>query len=352
MESRAKALVNTVNTVGVMGKGIALQFKEAYPHNFNVYRKACKAGTFSTGQVLVVPDHDAFGERLIINFPTKAHWRSPSTYAFVETGLIALRHYLEENAVESIAIPPLGCGNGGLEWLRVKGIIEVQLAGLATEIHVYEPNEHIKTQLQATTADTALSLTPARAMLLYGLFHYETEGDTISLFVANKVAYFLQRLGQPMRLLFKKHFYGPYAPQMNSFVRVFNGSYLQGMEQGSAKPFEPLPLDYDRYPVLEAYVKTELNEEQQAILRRLDELLTGYKSAYPLEVLATVDWIRSESPDFTVAQIIAEAARWSSRKQQLLRQEHVELALEQLRIYEKSSLQDWLPSDAARPRFH
>jgi O-acetyl-ADP-ribose deacetylase (regulator of RNase III) len=140
MDSSAEALVNTVNTVGVMGKGIALQFKQAFPHNFNVYKQACVNGQLTTGKILAVKDSELLlGERLIINFPTKQHWKTPSRYEYVESGLIALVAYLKINPVKSLAMPALGCGNGGLEWQKVKLLIEQHLAGLDMAIWIYEP---------------------------------------------------------------------------------------------------------------------------------------------------------------------------------------------------------------------
>lgn len=140
MDSSAEALVNTVNTVGVMGKGIALQFKQAFPHNFEVYKQACLNGQLKTGQVLAVKDSELLmGERLIINLPTKLHWKMPSRYEFVESGLIALVSCLRDSPVKSLAMPALGCGNGGLDWNRVKPLIEQYLSGLELSIWVYEP---------------------------------------------------------------------------------------------------------------------------------------------------------------------------------------------------------------------
>jgi O-acetyl-ADP-ribose deacetylase (regulator of RNase III) len=140
MDSSAEALVNAVNTVGVMGKGIALQFKQMFPHNFKIYKQACMNGQFTTGKVLAVKDREiVLGERLIINLPTKQHWKMPSTYAYVENGLIALAAYLRAHPVKSLAMPALGCGNGGLEWPKVKPLIEQHLAALDMVIWVYEP---------------------------------------------------------------------------------------------------------------------------------------------------------------------------------------------------------------------
>jgi O-acetyl-ADP-ribose deacetylase (regulator of RNase III) len=139
MESPAVALVNTVNTVGVMGKGIALQFKKAFPHNFAVYREACKNGELTIGKILAVIDRDLLlGEKLILNFPTKTDWRLPSEYEYIERGLVALRDYVINHQVKSLAIPPLGCGNGGLDWQKVKPMIADAMEGIELPIWIYE----------------------------------------------------------------------------------------------------------------------------------------------------------------------------------------------------------------------
>ncbi|SEO79130.1 macro domain-containing protein [Mucilaginibacter sp. OK283] len=140
LKSNARALVNTVNTVGVMGKGIALQFKNTFPLNYKLYQDACKNGKLTTGQLLVVHENDLLrGEKIIINFPTKQHWKQPSTYEYIESGLVALQIYLIENPVESLAMPALGCGNGGLDWEVVKPMIVEYLSDIDTEFFVYEP---------------------------------------------------------------------------------------------------------------------------------------------------------------------------------------------------------------------
>lgn len=140
LESSAVALVNTVNTVGVMGKGIALQFKKAFPYNFEVYREACKNRELAIGKILAVKDRNLLlGEKLIINFPTKTDWRLPSEYEYIEKGLVALKDYVISHEVESLAIPPLGCGNGGLDWLKVKTMIADALGDFEIPVWVYEP---------------------------------------------------------------------------------------------------------------------------------------------------------------------------------------------------------------------
>jgi O-acetyl-ADP-ribose deacetylase (regulator of RNase III) len=149
LQSKAQALVNAVNTVGVMGKGIALQFKEAFPHNNKIYVEACKKKELAPGKLLGVWDENtSVGRKYIINFPTKTHWRQPSKYEYIELGLLALKDLIRKENIQSVALPPLGCGNGGLDWSVVKPMIEKQLSALPVEVFIYEPNEHIKSILQ------------------------------------------------------------------------------------------------------------------------------------------------------------------------------------------------------------
>lgn len=139
-ESGADALVNTVNTVGVMGKGLALQFKKRYPKNFELYAEACRRGEVQTGKLFVTQEGDLLGSVWIINFPTKQHWKHPSRLEWVESGLADLRRVIEEHAIKSIAIPPLGCGLGGLDWPTVKALIEEALNDIVSvDVMVYEP---------------------------------------------------------------------------------------------------------------------------------------------------------------------------------------------------------------------
>ncbi|MDR6943707.1 macro domain-containing protein [Mucilaginibacter pocheonensis] len=140
LKDDADCLLNTVNTVGVMGKGVALAFKNAFPHNYLVYRNAFAAKQLSIGKLLVVSDVNLLlGQKTIINFPTKTHWRLPSEYSYIVHGLNALKDFLTENDVRSVAMPALGCGNGGLDWEKVKPLIEDKLSDLGVHIRVYEP---------------------------------------------------------------------------------------------------------------------------------------------------------------------------------------------------------------------
>lgn len=141
LESDADALVNTVNTVGVMGKGIALMFKQRFPDNYCQYKAACGAGRVVTGSMFVTEVRELMGPRWVINFPTKQHWRDLSQLVWIEAGLQDLRRFLIEHKVKSAAIPGLGTGNGGLDWAEVRPLIGQILGSLDTEIVVYQPHD-------------------------------------------------------------------------------------------------------------------------------------------------------------------------------------------------------------------
>lgn len=133
------ALVNTVNCVGVMGRGIALQFKKRFPSNFSAYASTCRNGEVKPGQMFTTGPHSA-GPRWIINFPTKRHWRSGSRMDDINAGLVDLASTIHHYNIRSIAIPPLGCGLGGLNWPDVKAQIEAHLAPIdGVQVLVYEP---------------------------------------------------------------------------------------------------------------------------------------------------------------------------------------------------------------------
>ncbi|WP_164126416.1 type II toxin-antitoxin system antitoxin DNA ADP-ribosyl glycohydrolase DarG [Sphingobacterium luzhongxinii] len=334
MQSDAEALVNTVNTVGVMGKGIALQFKNQYPYNYKVYKEACKKGELKVGEVLVVKDGDILCEKYIINFPTKEHWRSPSEISYIQQGLEALKESIKEYNIKSIAIPPLGCGNGGLDWNIVKPMIIGALGELEIGIYVYEPNVQIKKILQSEKKAISTKLTPGKAMLLYLMFHYESVGDISSLFSANKLAYFLQESGENLKLNFQAHHYGPYAVQVNHVLYSINGVYLRGLEQNQAKAFEPLLLNYDKYQEVEAYVHTQLKQQQRDRISSVLTLIKGFESTYALELLASVDYSRKQEGVNSVEDIKNHIKKWNQRKSNLFKAEHIELAYKHLKEYQ------------------
>jgi len=336
LEAHTQSLVNTVNTVGVMGKGIALQFKDAFPTNFKIYAAACKKKELQIGKLLVVKEQTFEGEKIIINFPTKTEWYMKSKYEYIEEGLKELAKLIDEHKITSIAIPPLGCGNGGLKWEKVKALIEKYLGHLSlADIQVYEPNTLIKEILKKQDVNKETKLTPAGAMVLYALFYYESSGENASLFVANKLAYFLQRLGEKSlnRLKFEAKHYGPYSIQAEHLLHKVNGKYLKGLEHMNVKPFEPLELQYDKINEVSDYVKKELSSEQRARLSNLVKLIDGFQSALSLEILATVDFVRKNNPGINPEELVASVQNWSDRKQTLFQERYIQIAANRLHEY-------------------
>jgi O-acetyl-ADP-ribose deacetylase (regulator of RNase III)/uncharacterized protein YwgA len=334
LEADTEALVNTVNTVGVMGKGIALQFAERFKTNLKLYKEACKSGSLQVGQLLAVQDADMHGERLIINFPTKRDWKHRSSYAYIEEGLKALVTLINERKIQSIALPPLGCGNGGLLWSKVKPMIEEHLGVLGIRVVVYEPSAEIKQMLQKEVT-REVKLTPGRAMLLHALFNFERLGEPASLFVANKLAFFLKLLGETQlkRLDFKPASYGPYSVQVQHVLYDLNGAYLKGLEQHDAKPFEELELNYARRVEVEEYITRTLSAEQHARLGRLTDLVAGFRSTYALELLSSVAFILNDEPLLDVPAIQDRMRSWSKRKEALADEDKVRVAYEHLAAY-------------------
>ena len=334
LEAHSQALVNTVNTVGVMGKGIALQFKEAFPDNYKQYVDACRNKWLQPGKLLIVKEKTLHEERIIINFPTKTEWYQKSKYEYIEKGLIALSEELKKGEIKSIAIPPLGCGNGGLNWNSVKQLIEKYLSSFTDiEITLYEPSEAVKEMLKGEKINKVSKLTPARAMLIYALFYYESMGETSSLFVANKLAWFLQRMGENLKLKFDASHYGPYSVQVAHLLHNVNGKYIKGLEQMTLKAFEPLTLQYDKAKEVSDYIKKDISIEQQTRLKNLIKLIDGFQSALSLEVLATVDYIRKENPLVNEKEIIEIIQKWSYRKKELFKEHYIRIALNHLNEY-------------------
>lgn len=337
LSTDAQALVNTVNTVGVMGKGIALQFKERFPSNLNAYITACKKGELVPGKMLVVKERVISGEeKIIINFPTKKDWKHKSKYEYIEEGLKDLVEVIKEYQIKSIAIPPLGCGNGGLKWSEVKLLMEKYLNELDdVQILIFEPSDAVKEILKKQELNKDVKLTPARALLLYAMFYYESLGENSSLFVANKLAYLFQRLGEPSfkTLKFQANRYGPYSPQVSHLIHTLNGKYLRGMEQMKLTAFEPIELQYDKVSEVSSFVKKELKSNQVDKLKNLLSLIDGFQSTLSLEILASVDYIKKENPNISKDETVKAIQSWSYRKKNLFKEKYISIAYDHLEKY-------------------
>lgn len=313
-ESNAQAIINTVNTDGVMGKGIALQFKKSFPNNYKAYVKACKNESIAIGKLFVFKDYNTtIGEKIIINFPTKKSWRNPSEYNFIEEGLDDLIKIISINNITSIAIPALGAGNGGLVWEKVKEIIVRKLKHLDVDIIIYEPTKQIKEYLKPER----VKLTDARALLLYVLYDLVKNGEYVSEFSSEKVCYFLQRFGAKkyFKLEFEPNFYGPYSGKVRFVLNVLNGSYIMGYSDMSKKPFEPLTLVSDGYETVKNHV--ENNAELLNISKKTISFLTGFYSDFALELFSSIDYLVIKNNTIDKDIIIKKLESWSDRKRSL-----------------------------------
>lgn len=310
LDSTAMALVNTVNLVGIMGKGIALQFKKQFPINYKLYRKACNEGTIGIGKLFVTREQTMFGVKTIINFPTKIDWRKPSEYSYIEEGLDDLVRVIKDYSIESIAIPPLGAGNGGLNWEIVKGIIERKLSSLTIQIFVYEPTVHIIEKMKSER----IKLTPARALLLYVLFDLVRHGEYVSEFSSEKVCYFLQRFGAEnlFKLKYEPNYYGPYSGKVRYVLNALNGSYIMGYSDMNKKPFESLSLVVDSFDEIERFV--EADETLKDIAKKTKLFLDGFYSDFGLELLSSIDYLMCQYGIISVDEIYNYLSQWSHRK--------------------------------------
>lgn len=325
-DAQAEAIVNTVNTVGVMGKGIALQFKQRFPENYVTYKEACEKGLVKTGEVLITKNNTLFF-KYIINFPTKEHWRNPSKYEYVDKGLDALIDTIKEYNIKSVAMPPLGAGNGKLEWDKVKLILNDKLSVLPdVKFIVYEPQ--VRFEARDNIKKAKKNLTPIRAMLLDSFSYYNRIEDSLNLLVAQKLAYFLQRLGEPLRLDFSKGWYGPYARNLEKVLQAMNGSYLLYQAQFN-KPSTTITLVPDKKIEIERNLAV-LDSEQKNRLKTLKEFIYGFETAFSLELLATVDWIKNERPELSYEEVHTEISQWTKRKADLIKLHHVKVAYNHL----------------------
>ena len=340
LESRAQALVNTVNTVGVMGKGIALMFKERFADNFQRYAAACKAGQVQTGKMFVTQMPELDGPRWIINFPTKQHWRAPSQMAWVVQGLQDLRRFLLENKIKSVAIPPLGAGNGGLDWDAVREQIERALGDLdGIEIVVFEPARQYQNVAKRGGVE---KLTPARALIAELVRRYWVLGMECSLLEIQKLAWFLERFierfspdDNPLNLQFVAHKYGPYASRLDHLLNHLDGSYLHCDKRISdAGPLDVIWFDDGRRSLLDAYLQSEAKPYAQA-LEYTAALIDGFESPFGMELLATVDWLLAREGVCATVPAVREGLRhWpagaAERKRRLFDERSIGIALERL----------------------
>jgi O-acetyl-ADP-ribose deacetylase (regulator of RNase III) len=331
----AEALVNTVNTVGVMGKGVALRFKHAFPSNYDAYRQACKADQVEPGKMFVYEPGQLTGPRLIINFPTKRHWKAKARIQDIEAGLADLVSVLTRFKVESVAIPPLGCGNGGLRWADVRPLIESALASVDTKVLLYDPRPVPPAEPQRPAKPPRMTRVRASLLAVFGAYRMDPS-VTLTRLVAQKLAYLLQVDGEPLRLKFEKGEYGPYADKLKYVLRDLNGTYITGYTEGAAQT--DIRLVADASDSAEAVLAADASSKGH--VERVRSLIEGFESPTGLELLTTVHWAAAHEGARTPDEALSVVADWTPRKREVFEDRHVAIAWDQLRS------QGWLPGSS------
>lgn len=331
------AIVNTVNCVGVMGKGIALQFKNKWPENYRAYAAACAAKEVRPGRMFVFDSGGLVKPNYIINFPTKDHWRGKSRIEFIRDGLQDLVATVSRLGVRSIAIPPLGCGNGGLGWNEVQPLIEQAFAALPeVEVRLFAPG--LLPEPRAMDVRTERPrMTAGRAAILKVLETYRALEYGLSLIEVQKLAYFLQAAGEDLNLAFVKHKYGPYSDKLRHALNRMEGHFVRGVGDGVVEAdIEPLA---NALREADVFLAEGSHKGLAHRVERVERLIDGFQSPYGMELLATVHWVATHEQranDFT--NVLNAVRSWNSRKEKIMQPAHVQSAL--TRLIEQNWLAD------------
>lgn len=311
LSAGTEALVNTVNSVGVMGRGIALQFKQTFPANFKAYAAACQRGEVQPGRMFVYDTGELTPPRYIINFPTKRHWRGKSRIEDIRSGLESLVAEIRRRDIASVAIPPLGSGLGGLDWAQVRPLIEKALSALPdVDIAVFEPGG-MGGEERINRSSAVPRMTAGRAALVGLMDRYlgALMDPSISLLEVHKLMYFLQAAGEPLRLAYVKAPYGPYAENLRHVLRAIEGHLIAGYADGGDHPEKQLTLVPGATRDAEAFL--DANAATHSRFNRVVELVEGFETSYGLELLATVHWVAVQEG---AADIERATYDWGERK--------------------------------------
>lgn len=341
--SNAQTLVNTVNCVGVMGKGVALEFKKRFPRMARDYEDRCARKQVRVGEPYLYADET--GTR-IINFPTKDHWRSASRLADIESGLDHLATHADEWGITSLALPPLGCGNGGLAWSEVGPLIYAKLHGLPFQIEVYAPYGTPKSELtiEFLAAPSQLSLTgrgvryekpnPNWIALLEVLRELQEQpyANPVGRTIFQKIAYVLTEMGVPTGFNFGKGSYGPFSGDMKKALHDFaNRNWLQETQLGQMIAFRVSP-QYERD---RRKLGSEIELHRKKIHKTVD-LFSRIKSTEQAEEVATIiyscQWIKARRQSRTVSEqdILDHVLEWKPSWRSEEKQEAVAGAIRNL----------------------
>lgn len=329
LKERTDAIVNTVNCVGVMGKGIALQFKQRWPSNFKAYVAACNRHEIKPETMFIYDAGKWERPRFIINFPTKTHWRGKSKIEYIEGGLKALVAQVRRLGIKSISLPPLGCGNGGLEWKTVRDRICNAFEELPdVHVNLYEPKGAPPPQEMVNRTEKP-RMTPSRAAVIKIISIYREMEYALSKIEIQKLAYFLEEAGQPLKLGFVKHNYGPYSDKLRHVLKAMDGHYIKGVGDHSGD--SEIAIIPGALAEAEEFLKAQGDDELRNQVARVRDLIEGFESPYGMELLATVHWVGArESIVCSADDAIRVVHSWNPRKRALLRAEHIRIAWRRL----------------------
>ena len=343
LDDDAEALVNTVNCVGIMGRGIALQFKNAFPENFRAYEQACKRHEVGPGRMFVFKNDSLTNPRIIINFPTKRHWRGKSRMEDIETGLQALVAELRARKIHSIAIPPLGSGLGGLDWADVRQRIEEALSNLeGLEVRVYEPNGAPKPEDMASSRAVP-KMTPGRAALVVLIDRYLNGllDPFVTLLEVHKLMYFMQEAGEPLKLRYAQAPYGPYAENLRHVLKAVEGHLISGYADGGDAPDKQLEVVPGA--VADAITFLKNSQDAQGRFDRVAELVEGFETPFGLELLSTVHWVVTRLNARSPSEVVRKTYAWNERKRRFTPHQ-ISLALKVLSSKRWIEFQSWTNS--------
>jgi O-acetyl-ADP-ribose deacetylase (regulator of RNase III) len=328
-EEPTEAIVNTVNCVGVMGKGVALEFKRRWPENFRAYKRLCDAGQLAPGKMFVFENKDILGQtfhRFLINFPTKQHWRAQSKTEYIESGLDSFVCQVRNLGIKSVALPPLGCGNGGLDWSEVRPLIERKLSPLAdVRFVVFTPAADMTPPEQVAVPN---DLTVGRATMMVVFTELEKFfGGHLTRLTAQKLAYFLQLTGDDFGLKFEKHQFGPYSETLHQAFKAMEAKqYITGYSDTN----RTVVVTPATFAASDEFLKAK-GIDVSPLVSRLSLLIEGYESPYGMELLSSVHFLFATEGITTQPEMSEALEAWNDHKQASFPREAVTAALERLK---------------------
>jgi O-acetyl-ADP-ribose deacetylase (regulator of RNase III) len=337
LQANAEALVNTVNCVGIMGRGIALQFKKAFPENFKRYKAICDRKELQPGKMFIYDLNALYNPHYIINFPTKRHWKGKSRMADIEAGLKTLVDEVQKRKIKSIAIPPLGSGLGGLPWNEVRNKIEAAFADMDNvRVILYEPSGAPPAEKMAHAKKTP-GLTVGRAALLILIRRYlaAVMDPFVTLLEVHKLMYFMQEAGEDLKLRYTKGPYGPYAENLRHVLSLMEGHFITGYGDAEDDPQKEINLLPDVLDKAERFL--EIHPKTQDHFKKVVNLISGFETPFGMELLSTVHWVANREGATSADQAVNETYKWNSRKQ-MFQEKHIKLAW---KVLERKG---WLPN--------